>query len=481
MTEKVSLTELQLIIRDSLYMALPDVYWVIAEISEIKENSAGHCYLELIEKQPDEKNVRSRIKAIIWSNRYRFLKAFFENITGESLREGLKILVKTKVEYHELYGLSLIISDIDPVFTIGEWAMKRQLVIKKLEEEGVFSMNKELPFPAFPQRVAVISSKNAAGYSDFINQLKNNSFGYSFYTALIETSLQGTETEKSVISALDRIANHVDLFDLVVIIRGGGSQTDLSWFDNYNIAYHVTQFPLPVITGIGHDKDVSVTDMVANRSLKTPTAVADFLVDSVAASENYIVEMSTGIIDGSRIIIEKNRNRIENSGIKLLPLARVMMSEVRDRLSSKIIDILSIGKELIFRASLIPSNQESLLSANAKSYILQKEMLVNRNVQRLSTNINNCLSVNSVRLKSLGSTLQLLNPENILQRGYSITSINGVILKNNEQINNDDIVDTQLYKGTIKSRVVEKKAKTGEGENRRKKTQGQRNVETKGQ
>ena len=455
MTEKVSLTELQLIIRDSLYMALPDVYWVIAEISEIKENSAGHCYLELIEKQPDEKNVRARIKAIIWSNRYRFLKAFFENITGESLREGLKILVKTKVEYHELYGLSLIISDIDPVFTIGELAMKRQLVIKKLEEEGVFSMNKELPFPAFPQRVAVISSKNAAGYSDFIKQLKNNSFGYSFYTALIETSLQGTETEKSVISALDRIANHVDLFDLVVIIRGGGSQTDLSWFDNYNIAYHVTQFPLPVITGIGHDKDVSVTDMVANRSLKTPTAVADFLIDSVAASENYIVEMSTGIIDGSRIIIEKNRNRIETSGIKLLPLARLMMSEARDRLSFKIIDILNIGKELIFRASLIPSNQESLLSANAKSYILQKEMLVNRNVQRLSTSIDNCLSVNSVRLKSLGSTLQLLNPENILQRGYSITSINGIILKNNEQINNDDIIDTQLYNGALRSRVIE--------------------------
>jgi exodeoxyribonuclease VII large subunit len=481
MTEKVSLTELQLIIRDSLYMALPDVYWVIAEISEIKENSAGHCYLELIEKQPDEKNVRARIKAIIWSNRYRFLKAFFENITGESLREGLKILVKTKVEYHELYGLSLIISDIDPVFTIGEFAMKRQLIIKKLEDEGVFSMNKELPFPSFPQRVAVISSKNAAGYSDFINQLKNNSFGYSFYTALIETSLQGTETEKSVISALDRIANHVDLFDLVVIIRGGGSQTDLSWFDNYNIAYHVTQFPLPVITGIGHDKDVSVTDMVANRSLKTPTAVADFLVDSLAVSENFIVEMSTEIIDGSRIIIEKNRNRIETSGIKLLPLARVMMSEVRDRLLSKIIDILNIGKELIFRASLIPSHQESLLSANAKSYILQKQTLVNRNVQRLSTGINNCLSVNSVRLKSFGSTLQLLNPENILQRGYSITSINGIILKSNEQINNDDIIDTQLYKGTIKSRLVEKKTKAGEGEKGimgEKKTQGRRDKGT---
>ena len=164
--------------------------------------------------------------------------------------------------------MSLIISDIDPAFTIGEMAMKRQLIIKRLEQEGVFTMNKELRFPAVPQRIAVISSKNAAGYSDFINHLKDNSFGYVFYTALIETSMQGTETEQSVISALDKIALNSHLFDLVVIIRGGGSQSDLSWFDNYNIAYHVTQFPLPVITGIGHDKDISVTDMVANMSLK---------------------------------------------------------------------------------------------------------------------------------------------------------------------------------------------------------------------
>jgi len=203
MTEKLSLTELQLIIRDSLYLTLPEAYWVIAEISELKENYAGHCYLELIEKHPDEKNVRARVKAIIWSNRYRFLRAFFENSTGESLREGLKILIKIKVEYHELYGLSLIISDIDPAFTIGEMAMKRQLVIKKLEQEGVFSMNKELDFPIVPQRIAIISSKNAAGYSDFINHLRGNSFGYVFYSALIEILMQGTETEQGVISALD--------------------------------------------------------------------------------------------------------------------------------------------------------------------------------------------------------------------------------------------------------------------------------------
>ena len=429
MTEKLSLTELQLIIRDSLYLALPEAYWVIAEISELKENYAGHCYLELIEKHPDEKNVRARVKAIVWSNRYRFLKAFFENSTGESLREGLKILIKIKVEYHELYGLSLIISDIDPAFTIGEMAMKRQIVIKKLEQEGVFSMNKELDFPVVPQRIAIISSKNAAGYSDFINQLKGNSFGYVFYSALIETSMQGTETEQGVISALDKIALNANLFDLVVIIRGGGSQTDLSWFDSYNIAYHVTQFPLPVITGIGHDKDISVTDMVANRSLKTPTAVADFLIDCVAVTDNQIITMTSEIIDLSRIIIEKNKNTIETAGIKLLPLTRILLSGIKDNLSDKILTSLILARSLLIRHALIPANQVSKLSSAVKTFSSGKETVIMRNNQKLITSTVNLLNKNKLMLSGLESTLNLLNPENVLQRGYSITSVNGIILK----------------------------------------------------
>jgi exodeoxyribonuclease VII large subunit len=472
MTEKISLTELQLIIRDSLYLALPDAYWVMAEISELKENNAGHCYLELIEKHPEEKNVRARVKAIIWSKRYRFLRAFFENATGESLREGLKILVKTKVEYHELYGLSLIISDIDPAFTIGEMAIKRQLVIKKLELEGVFSMNKEIKFPTAPQCIAVISSKNAAGYSDFINQLKSNSFGYIFYTALIESSLQGKETEQGIINALDRIALNSHLFDLVVIIRGGGSQSDLSWFDSYNIAYHVTQFPLPVITGIGHDKDVSVTDMVAYRSLKTPTAVADFLIDSINIAENHIIDISSEIIAASRIIFEKNKNRIEASAIKLFPLARLMMSHVKDKLSSEIIEIINIGKEFIIRAGLIPSNQESKLASSVKSFSLGKGIMLRRNGQRLIACTVNCMSVNDVMLKNLENTLQLLNPEKVLQRGFSITSINGRILKNSDQIKNNDQIDTQLFEGILRSKVVEKTERGGEKETKRLRRKG---------
>lgn len=456
MTNKVSLTELQLIIRDTLYLALPDVFWVMAEISELKENYAGHCYLELIEKHPDDNNVKARVRAIIWSTRYRFLKAFFQNITGDSLREGLKILVKTKIEYHELYGLSLIISDIDPAFTIGEMAMKRQQIIKRLEQEGVFSMNKELSFPAVPQRIAVISSKNAAGYSDFVNQLKGNSYGYVFYTALIETSLQGTETEQGVVNALDRIALQSHLFDLVVIIRGGGSQSDLSWFDSYNIAYHVTQFPLPVITGIGHDKDVSITDMVANISLKTPTAVADFLINNVAEVENHIIEMSSGIIDASRIIIEKNKNRIESSGIRLFPLTRLMISDIKDKLSSIIIEIINSGKEFIFRAGRIPANQVSKLSSSTKFLASGKDMVLKRNGQRLVTGTLGFLTVNSVKLNGLESTLQILDPVKVLQRGFSITKANGRILKNSDHVNNDDIIDTQLYEGDLTSIVIKK-------------------------
>lgn len=456
MNEKLSLTELQLIIRDSLYLALPDMYWVIAEISEIKENFAGHCYLELIEKHPEEKNVRARAKAIIWSSRYRFLKSFFENITGESLKEGLKILVKTKVEYHEVYGLSLVITDIDPAFTIGEMALKRQMIIKKLEQEGVFSMNKEIDFPFVPQRIAIISSKNAAGYSDFIKQLTGNRYGYVFYTALIETVMQGTETEQSVISALDKIADYSGLFDLVVIIRGGGSQTDLSWFDSYNIAYHVTQFPLPVLSGIGHDKDISVTDMVANRSLKTPTAVADFLIECVAGAENSIIELSSEIIDVSRKIVEENRNRIEECRIRLIPLSRIMISGIKDNLTVKIIEIINIGKEYIIRSGLTPANQQSRLVSAVKSYSSVKNAILERKVQNLTIFTSNALSRSNIRLAGLDSTLNILKPDNVLSRGYTITSFNGRILRNSDQVKTDDIIDTQFSDGALKSRVVEK-------------------------
>ena len=457
MAEKLSLTELQLIIKDSLYVALPDMYWITAEVSEIRENYAGHCYLELIEKHPDEKNVRARVKAIIWSNRYRFLKSLFENITGEPIRAGMKVLVRIKVEYHELYGLSLIISDIDPSFTIGEMAMKRQMVIRRLEEEGVFMMNKELEFPFVPQRIAVISSKSAAGYSDFIKHLNENSYGYVFYTALFETIMQGTETEQSVMNSLNRIADHPGVFNVLVIIRGGGSQSDLSWFDSYNIAYHVTQFPIPVITGIGHEKDMSVTDMVAFQSVKTPTAVADHLIRCVADAENQLNEMSSGIAENTRMIIERYRDINESFKLKLIPVVRLMISNQKEKLSNRIIEIINFGKEYIARAGLYPANQSSKLVSAAGSYIMSKKTTVDRNRDDLVSLTLNSIENRKIRTAGLENSLNILNPENVLKRGYTITTKKGMIIRSAGLVAVDDIIDTRFSDGTVKSKVLNKK------------------------
>ena len=461
MTEKLSLTELQLIIKDSLYMALPGMYWVVAEISEIKENSAGHCYLELIEKHPDEKNVKARVKAIIWSKRYRFLNAFFKNITGESLKEGMKILVRIKIEYHELYGLSLIISDIDPSYTIGEMALKRQMIIKRLEEEGIFSMNKEMEFPVVPQRIAIISSKNAAGYSDFIRHLKENSYGYIFYSALFETVMQGPETERSVIDALDRIADNPYMFDLVAIIRGGGSQTDLSWFDNYNIAYHVTQFPLPVITGIGHEKDLSVTDMVAFQALKTPTAVADHLIDCIAEAENHLNEIISGIAENSRLIIEEYKNLTESFRLKLMPVAKLMISNQKGKLSNRIIETINFGKDYILKAALCPANQKSRLISLTGIYSQGKKSLIEKKRLDLISFTLNTLEQKKIKTDGLGNSLNILDPVNVLKRGYTITMSDKSIIKSAHLVSCDDIIDTLFGDGKIRSRVVKKKVEGG--------------------
>ncbi|MGA1978587.1 MAG: exodeoxyribonuclease VII large subunit [Bacteroidales bacterium] len=456
MTEKISLIELQHIIKDSLYMALPDYYWVIAEISEIKENSVGHCYLELIEKLPDEKDPKAKIKGIIWCSRFRFIKPFFENITGETLREGMKILVRVKVEYHELYGLSLVISDIDPSFTVGEMALKREAIIKQLGEEGVFTMNKELSFPAFPMRIAVISSGTAAGYSDFKSQLIKNSCGYVFYTALFETVMQGKETEESVISALDRIAEHSDMFDLVAIIRGGGSQSDLSWFDNYNIAFHVTQFPLPVITGIGHEKDISVTDMVAYQSLKTPTAVADYLIEKAANEEASLKEMISAIAEFSREIVNDGMKTVESFRSNLVPDARFVISGNRELLSGKIIKMIDLGKGLILKAGIVPANQRYRIRSVTMTYSADKRSMLAEQRSDLMDSSKITLEKLKRKTESLKEALRILDPASVLRRGYTITTLHGIIVKSVGEINLEDIIDTHFANGKLSSKVIKK-------------------------
>jgi exodeoxyribonuclease VII large subunit len=415
MNDKLSLTELQLVIRDSLYTALPGMYWVTAEISEIRENYSGHCYLELVEKHPDEVNVRAKIKGVIWSNRYRFVKTLFENVTGDSLRAGQKILVKAKVEYHEIYGISLVINDIDPAFTIGEMALRRQQVIRKLEEEGVFTMNKELEMSSVPRKIAVISSKNAAGYTDFITHLSSNKYGYTFYVALFEAAMQGADTEQSVTDAMNRISERIFLFDTVVIIRGGGSQTDLSWFDSYKIAYHVTQFPIPVITGIGHEKDLSVTDLVAWRSEKTPTAVADFIIGSAFSFEENLLGMASEIISHSSEIIKTGIKVMETARLRLIPLARMMITSEKTRLSEMI----------------------RVIRSGTRNIIRENETLI----------------------VNMSGSVSLLDPQKILQRGYTITSFGGKIIKSVADTKEGEIIETMFSDGVLTSKISRRKIK----------------------
>jgi exodeoxyribonuclease VII large subunit len=347
---------------------------------------------------------------VIWCKKYNFLKSFFESSTGETLREGLKVLVRVRVEYHELYGLSLNICDIDPSFTVGDLAVRRQQIIRKLEEEGVFSMNRELELPVPVQRIAVISSSNAAGFTDFMNHLLENSYGYVFYTKLYESPMQGSETEQGIVSALDRISRHAHLFDIAVIIRGGGSQTDLSWFDNYRIAYHITQFPLPVLTGIGHDKDMSVTDMVANTALKTPTAVADFLVENMAATEGRLYDLGMNIREKAQAILDRSRHMIESCGVRLFPLSAMMISRM---------------KEVLTRT------ETSVRSESAKL------------VRSGTSSVDN-----------LERALVILSPENVLKRGYTLTLKNGMIVKGSSELSTGDIILTKFNDGDVESLVT---------------------------
>ncbi|MDD3200951.1 MAG: exodeoxyribonuclease VII large subunit [Bacteroidales bacterium] len=289
---QIGLLELQKRIKESIKGTFVDCVWVRGEISEVKEHPSGHCYLTLIEKSEDGNGIQAKVSAVIWSSSYRMLKPYFESTAGQPLAVGMNLLVKVQVQYSEIYGLSLIICDIDPAFTVGEWEMLRQKTIARLRADGMFDMQATLFLPTLPRRFAVISSESAAGYRDFMRHLHENEYGYKFETTLFSAPMQGNEAPQGIIAALDEIAIQADRYDAVLILRGGGGAMDLVCFDDYDLAVNVAQFPMPVLTGIGHDHDYHVIDMVAHTNVKTPTALADYIIDIFAQEEYRIGSMA---------------------------------------------------------------------------------------------------------------------------------------------------------------------------------------------
>ena len=410
-SEKITLSELQGLIRDKLYEALPGFFWVIAEIAEIKLNSAGHCYLELTGSDTPGGKVTARVRATIWASKYLSLNTFFTASAGIPLRPGITILCKATVEYHELYGLSLNITDIDPTYTAGDMALKREAVINRLTAEGVMTMNRELSLPLYPRNVAVISSSNAAGYQDFMNHLTNNPYGYVFVPELFEAVMQGESTERSVIEALDRISASDEHFDAVVIIRGGGSTTDLSWFDSYDIAFYVTQFPVPVLTGIGHEKDLTVTDMVAWKSVKTPTAVADFLVTQTLDCENMIIDLASSIYTEAAGIISSEEEQLSSLQNRTAATGRLIVRVKREHLGYQ---------------------TETLLRAK-----------------------NNMLRAGKELTDRLESSLHNLDPASVMHRGFTLTTKGGKIIRTSSGLEPGEVIITHFEDGKATSIVKE--------------------------
>ena len=306
-----TLYSLNNLVRSAISEARPARYWVTGELSEVRETAVGHCYIELVERNEDTQETIAKARGTIWARTYSLLRPYFLEQTGQPFAAGLKVLLQVSVGFHELYGYTLDVCDIEPAYTIGDIARQRQLIIKRLTDEGVIGLNKELEFPLLPQRIAVISSATAAGYGDFCDQLLNNRYGFVFYPHLFPAPMQGNGAEQGIIAALDKIAENVDNWDAVVIIRGGGATSELGCFDTYDLANNCAQFPLPIITGIGHLRDESILDIVAHTSAKTPTAVAEFLIHAMLANESWLSELQNGIATAITKRMENEKKRID--------------------------------------------------------------------------------------------------------------------------------------------------------------------------
>lgn len=406
-SQYITLRELQRRVKAALegQFALP--VWVSAEISEIKVNYSGHCYLELVEKGGDNGVPTAQARAVVWRSHYPRISGYFEAETGQRLAAGIKILAKVLVSYHELYGFSLQITDIDPSYTLGDMERQRQQTIAQLQQDGVWEMNREVPMPTVVQRIAIVSSANAAGYQDFCKELGKSP--YRFELTLFDAFMQGAAAEESIVEALCNVATNLEKFDAVVLIRGGGSRSDLNCFNAYRLCAHVAQFPLPVVTGIGHDKDTSVADMVAHTALKTPTAVAGWLVERMAEVDGWLDYAALQLHDTTTAAMHASEVRLER-----------LSGEVR-RLSS----------ELLTRQSLRLEHFTGLLPDAARDFLARQ----------------------TTRLENAAELIAGRSPERILRLGFAVVRSGGKAVTSAAAVAAGEQIEIEVSDGKINATV----------------------------
>ena len=432
MENALTLYELNSLVVELIDKVMPSSYWVEAEIADARE-SKGHLYLELIEKDESTNIPIARASAKCWRSSWLMIEPHFERVAGVKLRAGLQIMIQVHAQFHAQYGFSWIIDDINPEYTMGSMARKRNEIIAQLKSEGVFELQRELCLPLFAQRIAVISSASAAGYGDFCNQLQHNEYGFRFQMQLFQAFMQGEQVEQSIVAALNLISTKEDDFDCVVIIRGGGATADLSGFDTLVLAENVANFPLPVITGIGHERDESILDMVAHTRVKTPTAAAAFLIDHLAATLNRIEQAQISI---QRMV----EHRIQHEKLHLQQLSThipILFSMVKNRENARLDDY---WHALLQRVML---------------HLQQSKMRVELLSNKVIPATTNKLMAEQHKLQLLEQRVDGVNPERMLRLGYSLTYKNGYVLCNVNEVKAGDEITTHLEGGIITS-VVKK-------------------------
>lgn len=402
-----TLLELNRMVREIIERQMDGKYWVEAELSDLHDRN--HCYMELVENDPFGPTPLAKARAVCWANRWTALRSKFERQTQQQLRPGIKVRMMVTPTFHEAYGFAYQVSDIDPDYTLGDIVRKRMEIIRQLKEAGIFDLQRELVLPRFAQRIAVISSAQAAGYGDFCHQIDDNSYGLSLSHELFAAIMQGEQVEQSVIAALDRINARIDEFDVVVIIRGGGATTDMSGFDTLALAENVANFPLPIITGIGHDRDECILDMVSYMRVKTPTAAAAFLID-------HLSEVYTALVSA--------RERISRIAERHLAYEKMRLKQFADRIPT----LFALTRE----------RQTKRIDALA---------------HRLDSAASQRLERERHRLQLVAQRAQAQDPIHILRRGYSITLHNGHALRSGDELADGDIIETRLEQGTLKSEI----------------------------